>query len=238
MEIFKALFSGSNKDYYAEGIAHLQNNDPYSANDKFKKAAAEGNISAAYNLALLNGGGSITPYDIDFAVDCFRQAAAGGHTKAKEFSIWLDKAEDTSFGTTALAMFASKLPADNSPNHLLMMTGCVLYNALCASYESTNKVIEYELDAASASDYNYVHNFIKRTGVPKSVYEGGLNRLEKGSAADQITDGMNNLYASLKHSGHSDHLCIMIRCSIVGYILSKSNEYNTSPMLGIDRFFE
>lgn len=237
MEIFKSLFSRKKVDCYAEGVACLKNNDHYRANKEFKKAAIEGNLSAIYNLSLLNGGGSVTPYDIDYATDCFRNAAAGGHQKAQEFSFWLDKAEDTSFGTTALAMFASKLPADDTPNHLLMMTACLLYNALCITHRATSEVIEYELDAASASDYSYVHNFIKRSGVPESVYRGGVNRLQKGSAADQITDGLNNLYAGLKYSGHSDQLCIMIRCSIVGYILSKSDRYNSSPMLGVDSFF-
>lgn len=242
MNLFNLPFFKSSvqktEEIYTKGVIFLQNNDFYNANDQFKKASVEGHISATYNLALINGGGSISPYDIDFASYCFRQSAAGGHPNAKEFAFWLDKAEDTSYGTIALAMFASKSPADESPNHLLMMTGCLLYSALCQIHKVTDAVIEYELDAASYSEYSYVHNFIKRTGIKKSKYEGGLDRLEKGSAADQITDGLNNLYLALKHSGHSDDLCIMVRCTIVGYIISKSNyRDNAHVLLGVDKFF-
>lgn len=229
----------STEEIYSAGVMKLQKSDFYGANDLFKRAAADGHISALYNLALINGGGSISPYDIDFATDCYRQAAIKGHPKAKKYSIWLDKADDTSFGTIALAMFASQLPAQNDPNHLLMMTGCRLYSSLCQIHKATDAVIEYELDAASTSDYDYVHNFIKRTGIKQSVYNGGLNRLSNGSAADQITDGLNNLYLGLKKSGHSDHLCIMVRCTIVGYIISKSiHAHAATPLLGIDKFFQ
>lgn len=230
--------NSSTEDIYSAGVLKLQANDLYEANDLFKKAAVGGHVSALYNLALINGGGSISPYDIDFAVDCYRQAAVLNHPKAKEFSFWLDKADDTSFGTIALAMFAAKAPAQSDPNHVLMMVGCRLYGSLCELYKATDEVIEYELDAASASDYRYVHNFIKRTGIRESVYDGGLNRLSNGSAADQITDGLNNLHFALKQSGHSDDLCRMIRCTIVGYVISKSKYGNSAaPLLGFDKFF-
>ncbi len=237
----KPFFESKSKDAegaYSTGVFCLQNNDLYGANDYFNQAAAEGHISALYNLALLNGGGSISPYDIDFAVQCFRQAAAGGHPKAKEFSLWLDKADDTSFGTIALSMYASQLPTQDEPNHLLMMVGCRLYGALCKQYNATDAVVQYELDAASNSEHDYIQEFIKRTGVSKSIYNGGLNRLVEGSAADQITDGLNTLHISLKKAGNSDSLCLMIRCTIVGYIISKSvHSPNARPMLGFDKFF-
>lgn len=224
---------------YTKGVAFLHAHDFYAANDCFKLASSHGHVSATYNLALINGGGHITPYNIDFASYCFRQSATYGHPKSNEFSFWLDKAEDTSYGTIALAMYASKLETDSAPNHLLMMTACLLYNALCQAHEATDAVIEYELDAASCSERAFVHNFIRRTGIPESKYTGGLNRLESGSAADQITDGLNNLYLALKHSGHNDELCIMMRCTIVGYIISKSRYKNNADALqGMDKFFK
>lgn len=242
MAIFgKPFFESKSKDAegaYSTGVFCLQNNDLYGANDYFKQAAAEGHISALYNLSLINGGGSISPYEIDFAVECFRQAAAGGHPTAKEFTIWLDKADDTSLGTIALAMFAANLSAQDEPNHLLMMIACRLYSALCTRYGATDAVIKYELDAACASDHSYVQAFIKRTGISRSAYEGGLNGLEEGSAADQITDGLNSLHMELKQSGHSDRICLMIRCTIVGYIISKSiHSSSAQPLLGVDKFF-
>lgn len=243
MKIFgKAFFESKNLDIegaYSTGIYCLKNNDIYGANDYFKQAAVEGHISALYNLSLINGGGSVSPYNIDFAVECFRKAAAGGHPTAKKFSAWLGKADDTSFGTIALAMFASKCPAQNEPHHLLMMVACRLYAALCERYGATEAVIRYELDAASTSDHGYVHEFIKRTGIKKPTYESALNSLEEDSAADQITDGLNNLHTGLKQSGYSDDLCIMIRCTIVGYIISKSAHSATArPLLGVDKFFD
>lgn len=226
------------EDDYSKGVICLQNSDFYGANNFLKVAAASGHVSALYNLALINGGGSISPYDIDFAIICFRKAADGNHPKAKEFSPWIDKAEDTSFGTTALAMFAAQLPAQDEPNHLLMMVGCRLYSALCTQHDALDAVIEYELDAASTSDHPYVHRFVERTGVKESIYSGGLNRVQGGSAADQITDGLNDLYLGLKRSGNSDRLCLMIRCTIVGYIIAKSKYANgAAPLVGYDRFF-
>ncbi|NKF24768.1 sel1 repeat family protein [Solimonas marina] len=230
--------SKETEDDYSKGVLCLQKGNFYDADKYFRAAAASGHVSALYNLALINGGASISPCDIDFAISCFRKAGNGGHPKAKEFSTWIDKAEDTSFGTRALAMFAAQLPAQNEPNHLLMMVGCRLYSALCTQYEASDSVVEYELDAASTSDHPYIHRFIDRTGVNKSIYSGGLNRVQQGSAADQITDGLNHLFLGLKHSGHSDDLGLMIRCTIVGYIISKSKHANAaSPLLGIDKFF-
>jgi hypothetical protein len=243
MAIFgKPFFESKSEDVegvYSKGVFCLQNNDLYKANDYFKQASAKGHISAMYNLSILNGSGSISPYDIDFAVECFRQAAAGEHPNAKQLLIWLQKADDTSLGIDGLVLFASKLPAHNNPNHVLMMAGCRFYRALCERYRATNAVIKYELDAANSSEYDYVHNFIKRTGISRITYEGGLNSLEEGSAAYQITDSLNSLHFALKQSGYSDHLCIMIRCTIVGYIISKSTySSNAKPMLGVDKFFE
>ncbi|MFJ5444889.1 hypothetical protein ACIKP9_01455 [Methylobacillus methanolivorans] len=226
------------EDDYSKGVWCLQNGNFYDADKFFRVAAASGHVSALYNLALINGGASISPYDIDFAISCFRKAGNNGHPQAKEFSTWIDKAEDTSFGTTALAIFAAQLPTEDAPNHLLMMVGCRLYSALCLQYGVTDSVIEYELDAASTSDHPYIHRFIERTGIKKSIYSGGLNRIQPGSADDQITDGLNNLFLGLKHSGHSDELGLMIRCTIVGYIISKSKHANgAARLLGVDKFF-
>ena len=226
------------EDSYTKGVQCLQSNDFYGA-DRFLKSAAErGHVSALYNLSLIHGSGHISPYDIDFAIACFRQAASGGHPRTEDFTEWLDKAEDTSFGTIGLAMFAAKFPVTNVPNHILMMVGCRLYSSLCAMYDTWDAVIEYELDAASHSDYAYVHNFIDRTGVKKSVYSGGLDRLEEGSPPDQITDGLNQLHIGLQQSGLNEKLCLMMRCTIVGYVISKSKYAGTAhPLLGVDKFF-
>lgn len=239
----KQFYKSKNKDaerLYEAGVCCLQTNDFYGANAYFKQAAEEyGHTSAYYNLALINGMGQISPYNVDFAVQCFRQAATRGHPKAKEFLFWLDKAEDTSFGTIGLSMWASKSLPQNEPNHILTMTGCRLYSTLCKQYNATDAIIQYELDALSNNNNFYIKEFIKRTGIKKEIYHGGLNRLVEGSAAEQISDGLNSLYVSLKKAGNSDSLCLMIRCTIVGYIISKSSHsVNARPLLGFDKFFQ
>lgn len=227
------------EDAYSKGVLCLQNSDCYGANKFWSIAAEAGHVSALYNLALLNGGAHISPLDIDLSVGYFRRAAEAGHPKAQEYVTWIDKAEDTSFGTKALAMFARQLPAEDEPNHLLMMVGCSLYEALCRKYSASDSVIGYELDAASNSDHRYIQRFIKRTGIEESFYEGAMDRHQMGSPADQITDGLNDLFLALKHSGHSDKLCLMIRCTIVGYVISKSNHADGSAaLLGVDKFFQ
>lgn len=243
MALFSTPFFKSNvkdtEDDYSMGVLCLQEGNFSEANKFFKAAARGGHVSALYNLALINGSALISPVDIDFAADCFRKASNGEHPKAKEFSFWLDKAEDTSFGTIALGMYAAKLPPKKEPNHLLMMVACRLYNSLCIMYGALDSVIEYELDAASTSPHPYIHRFIERTGINKSIYSGGLNRIDKGSAADQITDGLNQLFLGLKESGQSDELGLMVRCTIIGYIISKSKYANkAAPLLGIDKFFD
>lgn len=223
---------------YTKGVYCIQRNDFYGADKFLKSAASGGHVSALYNLCLIHGSGHVSPYDVDFAIDCLRKAALGGHPKAQEFSPWIDKAEDTTFGTVALAMFAAQSPINSVPNYLLVMVGCRLYSALCENHGVTDHVIAYELDAARNSDHQYVHDFIRRTGIRKSNYSGGLRMIESGSAADQITDGLNQLHIGLKQAGNDDRICLMTRCTIVGYVISRSKYAElASPLLGIDKFF-
>jgi len=243
MALFGKPFFKSNENAtevaYSQGVLCLQNSDYYGANKFFNTAAAGGHVSALYNLSLLNGGAHISPLDIDSAIQNFRKAAESGHPTAQQYKLWIDKAEDTSFGTKALAMFAAQLPTQDEPNHILMMVGCSLYSALCIKYSASNSVIEYELDAASTSDHRYIKNFVKRTGISAAIYSGAMNRNQAGSPADQITDGLNDLFLGLRNSGHSDDLCLMVRCTIVGYIISKSQHAKmAAPLLGFDKFFQ
>ena len=237
----KPFFTSSDKNTersYEDGVRCLSKADFYGADKHFRQAATAGHVSALHNLAILNGAGYISPYDVDFATDCYYKAAAAGHSIAKEQIFWLEAADRAGLGTDNLSKFASTLPVEDGLNHILMMAGCRFYSALCKNYGATNEVIEYELDAASLSDYKFIQNFVQRTGVPASNFKGGLNRLRAGSAADQITDGLNGLYIALKQSGHSDQICLIARCTIVGYFVSKSMYSNrSSQLLGIARFF-
>ncbi|WP_220384246.1 hypothetical protein, partial [Klebsiella pneumoniae] len=81
---------------------------------------------------------------------------------------------------------------------MVMITGCRFYAAVCKATDATQQVINYELDAASSSEHAYIQSFIRRCGVPELEFSGGLHRLKEGDAADQITDGLNNLFMSMK----------------------------------------
>lgn len=223
---------------YTKGVLALQNSDFYTADKFLREAAVGAHASAYYNLSLMHGAGMISPYSIDFATDCFYKAAASEHPKASE-NLWLLEAADRGgFGADNLAKLASEWPSSGGLNHLLMICACRFYDVLCRKYGATADVIAYELAAASNSDDLSVLEFLQRTGVPESFYEGGLNRLMEGSAADQITDGLNALHVGLKRGGTRDPFCRMVRCTIVGYIVSKSPfGANAKPLLGTDKFF-
>lgn len=223
---------------FSNGVLCLSRNDFYGANAFFKLAAPSGHISAIYNLAILNANGSISPYDIDFAADCLYKAAAGGHPKAKTNLPWLEAADQAILGIDNLTVFISDLSMEPWLNYLLMIVSCRFYSALCKKYDIENEVIEYELDAASYSDNQFAQAFIRRTGISADNYKGGSNRLKAGSIADQITDGLNYLTIQLMRSGYSDERCLITRCTIVGYLISKSIYSDRSkPLLGSDAFF-
>lgn len=235
-------FTSDNREVelaYTDGVAALQESAFYNADTHLRRAAAGGHASAFYNLMLMHGAGMLSPYSIDFAADCFYKAAAGGHPKAVDNLPLLEAADRGGFGTNNLAKFASEWPSDGGLNHILMICACRFYDVLCRKYGATADVIAYELDAASTSDDPSVLKFLKRTGIQQSFYEGGMNRLIPGSAADQITDGLNSLHVGLKGAGTRDMYCRMVRCTIVGYVISKSAFGETAqPLLGTDQFFQ
>jgi len=238
----KPAFTSDNREIelaYARGVVALQTSDFYDADKHLRRAAAGGHSSAFYNLMLMHGAGRLSPYSIDFAVDCFYKAAAAGHPKAVENLPLLEAADRGGFGTDNLARCAAQWPSDGGLNHILMICACRFYDVLCRKYGATADVIAYELDAASTSDDASVLKFVRRTGIQQSFYEGGLNRLMPGSAADQITDGLNSLHVGLKETGMRDAYCRMARCTIVGYAISKSAfGANAEPLQGTDRFFD
>ncbi len=154
--------------------------------------------------------------------------------------LWqLEAADRGGFGADNLAKFTAEANAGNSLVPSIMICAARFYDVICRKYGATVDVIAHELDAAATSDFYFVHSFIKRTGIDTRFYDGGLNRLKPGSAADQITDGLNKLYVAMRHSGASDKLALMARCSIVGHIIAKSPYGDRSqPLCGLDTFFD
>lgn len=237
MALFETpFFKSKNKkteSIYESGVKCLAAGDNTKANQLFRKAAEAGHISALYNLVILNGSGMIEPFDIDFAADCLYKAAYGEHPKAKEVLYMLEAADRGGMGTTHLANLAlnSPPPAEGTLPFLTMITGCRFYAAVCKATGATQQVIDYELDAAGMSDRDFVKRFVKRCGVPTSTFSGGLERLQEGGAAHQITDGLNQLFLSMRQAGYSDKLCLMARCTIVGYVISHSEYASFAPAL-------
>ena len=223
---------------YVAGVHALQAGDYNSASRHFGNAAREGHVSALFNLSLLWGGGNVTPYDFDLAADCWYKAAEAGHPSAKAVLWQLEAADRGGLGADILAQLVAEANAGNSLIPSLMICAARFYDVVCRKYGATVDVIAYELDAAATGDVDFIHSFIKRTGIDAGFYEGGLNRLKPESAADQITDGLNKLYVAMRRSGASNDLAVMARCSIVGHIIAKSPYGDRSqPLCGLDTFF-
>lgn len=237
----KPFFKSTKKnieDEYTAGVLSLQKGNYSDASVHFNNAAKDGHISALYNQFILIGSGRITPYNFDLAADCWYKAAEAEHPHAKEALWQLEAADRGGFGTDNLIKIIENSPSNQGLIASIMVCAARFFDVLCRKYGATADVIAYELDAASMSEYSFIHSFIKRTGLRSDFYQGGLNRLQSGSAADQITDGLNKMSIAMIRAGYSEKIVIMARCSIVGYIILKSvyGEYS-KPLLGIDTFF-
>ena len=135
-------------------------------------------------------------------------------------------------------MFAQQSNPDGRLHPQLMICAARYYDVICRQNGATTDVIAYELDAAATSEFELVHAYIRRTGISKDIYAGGLNRLKTGSAGGQITDGLNALHLAMKRAGVDEKLAVMARCSIVGHIIAKSPYANRAQrLLGTDQFF-
>lgn len=236
------FFKSKNKtveDEYTTGVLHLQRGEWTAASRHLSTAAQGGHVSATYNLSLLWGSGRVTPYDFDVAADCWYKAAAMGHPKAQE-TLWLIEAADRGgFGVDNLVKMTIDQGSSQGLVAALMICAARFFDVTCRKYGATTDVIAYELDGAATSDWKFIHAFLNRTGIDPSFYENGLNRLQEGSAADQVTDGLNRLAVAMQQVGFDPKVTVMARCSIVGYIIQKSAYGSKSaPLRGLDTFFQ
>lgn len=238
---------------YIKGVLCLRRGDYDGANDNFKAAASKGHVSAYWNLAILIGSGRVTPFDIDYAADCFRAAAGGGHPTANKWIYMLDAADRGGFGYDNLErMIAAGGSQDDLPA-ILIVCACRFTHVLCTQHGVTDEVIDYELPAAAKSDNPAIREFVRRTGIdlPRrpmrwvnespddSHMEFFSPDLEEGSPADGITDGFNQITVALMRAGYSDELATFARCTVLGYVISKSARgTHAKPLLGLEQFFE
>ena len=146
-----------------------------------------------------------------------------------------DKVQLTPISDT---LFMPKVSAHDGLNALVMVTACRYFSGFCAKLNATRDVIAYELDGASSSEMPAVHRFIERTGLDRSFYEGGMDRIAPGSPADMATNALNELGVAMMMSGLKYEICAMARSTVVGYIIRKSPFGSRSgPLLGVSDFF-
>lgn len=230
--------------YYEKGLDFIKVNRPKEANKMWKIAAVHGHASSLYNLFLLNGNGSVSPYNIDYAAECLYNSASFGHEKAEKQVSLLEAADRGGFGFDNIARLAGQSQTltggklQVSLDSLHTVCACRFVKNLCNIFDSFNEVISYELDCASASEESYVHNFIKRTGIKEDFYRGGEYLLKEGGPADKITDGLNQLAVAMAENGVTPDIIAFQRCTIVGYLIINSEfGCDSSQLYGLDKFF-
>jgi hypothetical protein len=237
MKFFRSKNENINNLYIA-GTKAIQAGDFAEADTKLRQAALGGHVSALYNLAILNGSGMVSPYDPDFAADCIYKASAAGHPGAQSTRKMLEAADKVQLTPISDTLFMPKVSAHDGLNALVMVTACRYFSGFCAKLNATRDVIAYELDGASSSEMPAVHRFIERTGLDRSFYEGGMDRIAPGSPADMATNALNELGVAMMMSGLKNEICAMARCTVVGYIIRKSPFGSRSgPLLGVSDFF-
>lgn len=243
MKFFQLSFFKSRNDLiesqYQQGVRHLKANDHYAADKYLREAAAGSHPSALYNLSILHGCGAISPYDLDFAANCHYEAAKLGHPSAVNNLFMLEGADRGGFGTTALAHLAATTSPQEWFSSILMISAARYFSAVSNLHGVTDEVIAYELKGASNSENPSVLKFVERTGIPPIFYSRAHTNLVPGSAADQITDGLNNFSAALRAAGNDKRIWLAARCTILGYMISKTTHNRSSkPLLGLDKFFK
>ncbi len=242
MKLFGSAFFRSANDNieasYTNGVLAMQKGDYNQADKHLRQAAKGGHVSALFNLGLLHGAGDVSPMDPDFAIDCLYKAADAGHPKAQELKKgFLEPADRGSYGTVNLIQNASYCGPDSGMAYIVMLNACRFIDVLCRQHNATDQVIAYELDGASHSEYPMVHRYIERTGIPAAFYEDGLNRLEAGCAADEITDVLNQFSVAMTQAGFDQETVIFSRCTIVGHLIRSSPHGSKSkPLLGKKEF--
>ena len=242
MRLFGSAFFRSESESieaaYTKGVLAIQKGDYQEADRHLRQAAKGGHVSALFNLGLLHGAGEVSPMDPDFAIECLYKAAEAGHPKAQELKEgFLEPADRGSYGTVNLVQNAAHIGPESGMTYLLMLNACRLIEVLCRQYDATDQVIAYELDGASHSDYPMVHRYLERTGIPTEFYADGLNSLEPGCPADEITDVLNRFSVAMGQAGYDDELVIYARCTIVGHLIRASRHGSKSkPLLGKEEF--
>ncbi|WP_299913375.1 hypothetical protein [uncultured Paracoccus sp.] len=226
-------------DLFRSAVSAVASDNFYEADGLLRKSMLRGFMPAYFNSAILNGQGCISPFNIDYAVECYRTAAQLGHERAAELLQIINNADIAHLTISDITNLATALEHGTFLNPIHTMVACRFYKSLCEKTSSLEEVILYEIEAASQSEYRSVLEFVDRTGIPPESYEGAYGRLVAGSPADKITDGLNELTVAMSRSGASERSYLFQRCTIVGYLVSRSRlGKDAKLLLGIEDFFE
>jgi len=224
--------------YYKAGLECIKKGDNDGANRNWKISASTNHVSSIFNLALLNGMGGVSPYDIDYSAECYYKAAKLGHEALSGQIFRLEAADRAGYGFDNFVGQALQTTIKNQVNAFDMVCLCRFLGALCDVFQNHSEIIGYELDCARTSELPAVWNFIERTQVPETFYRGKEHSLEQDSPADKITDGLNSYFSALLDIGVDQEVVVFQRCTAVGYIISKSQfGTNSGKLLGLRDFY-
>lgn len=218
---FHASGDAALDEQYRSGVLLLKSGDYTGAARALRAVAASGHVSALYNLALMYKQGLTESFEIEKAIDLFKQAAERGHEQAKAqlalFQILGSERGVSVEHLNALAINFSRAGGDGAfvfgyANEILCTT---------QDREELTNFVFMELDRASHGEASE-RAFVQSTGIPRSRFEGSLVRSVEGTLARMQSDRLNHVGELLALNGIAKPSVIFARCSVVGLVIKKS----------------
>lgn len=208
-------------EQYKSGVRLLQSGDYTGAARAFRAAAASGHVSAIYNLAMMYNQGLTESFEIEKAIDLFKQAAERGHEQARlQVALFEQLGNPQGVSVQLLTYLVtnfSRLGGDGAfvfgyANEILCTT---------RDREELTDFVFMELDRASQGEVS-AKAFVQSTGIARSLFEGSLGRSVKGSLARMQSDRLNQIEEVLAVNGIARASVVFARCSVVGCVIKKS----------------
>jgi hypothetical protein len=208
-------------EQYKSGVLLLKSGDYTGAARALRAAAASGHVSALYNLALMYKQGLTESFEIEKAIDLFKQAAERGHEQARlQVALFeqLGNPQGVSMELlTYLVTNFSRLGGDGAfvfgyANEILCTT---------RDREELTDFVFMELDRANQGEVS-AKAFVQSTGIARSLFEGSLGRSGEGSLARMQSDRLNQIEEVLAVNGIARASVVFARCSVVGCVIKKS----------------
>lgn len=208
-------------EQYRSGVMQLKSGDYTGAARSLRAAAASGHVSALYNLALMYKQGLTESFEIEKAIDLFRQAAERGHEQGKAQTALFEQLGNPQGVSVQLLTYLvtnfSRSGGDGAfvygyANEILCTTG---------DREELMDFVFMELDRASQGEVS-AKAFVQSTGIARPLFEGALERAVGGSLAQMQSERLNQIEEVLAANGIPRVSVIFARCSVVGSVIKKS----------------